>query len=247
LDGTQVELIGADGEAMESRISNVGGWFEFSGLPEGAYRIRAERLGYETAVSGFVAVRAGEEVRLEFRVSVEAILLEPLTVTASPRPWYEHLEPPGLWEFFERKEQLEPLGLGAFLGREELRRMAGLPVTHAIGTVPGMRVVASDDSRGRIHLLGRRGCDALFFLNGMQVPLRPTLSLDDTTDVDFAGSPAPLEWYIDDFVSLGEVEAIEVYRGPSELPGEVPGKHSEGNCGAVVIWTKRTVDVRRTP
>ena len=43
----------------------------------------------------------------------------------------------------------------------------------------------------------------------------------------------------------GLIFCVEVYRGASELPGEFHGMHSGGNCGAVVVWTKRTVDVRR--
>ena len=86
----------------------------------------------------------------------------------------------------------------------------------------------------------------MFFLNGMEIKLRSTLSMADTADSDFSTGPAALEWFIDDFVSLSDVEAIEVYRGPSELPGEFHGMHSGGNCGAVVVWTKRTADVRRS-
>jgi hypothetical protein len=240
-----VELIGADGEMHRSHLANDEGWFEFRDLAEGFYRLSGEQLGYENTVSGFIAVKAGDDVQLEFRMAVEAILLEPLTVTASPRPWYEHLEPPGLWEYYERKEQLESLGIGRFLGREELDRLGAMPVTHAIATIPGMRTVASDTRGGRVHLLGRRGCDAMFFLNGMEVRLRPTLFPADTGNADFVPTMESLEWYIDDFVSLSDVEAIEVYRGPSELPGEFHGMHTGGNCGAVVVWTKRTLDIRR--
>jgi hypothetical protein len=126
--------------------------------------------------------------------------------------------------------------------------MSGMTVAMAVGTVPGMQAVTSEHSGSRFHLLGRRGCDALFFLNGMPVPLRPPPTRADTADVDFVPGPAPLDWFIDDLVSLPEVEAIEVYRGPSELPAEFHGFYGGGNCGAVVVWTRRNVDViRRNP
>jgi hypothetical protein len=242
ISGVYLELVDANGNAVLSRLTDENGEFEFRASEAGYYRLTGTHLGYRETVSGFVNLRAGEEVELEFRMAVEAILLEPITVTASPRPWYEHMKAPALWEYYERSEYLEPLGRGRFLGPEKIRELQGMPVTMAVATVPGMQAVASETSGARFHLLGRRGCDALFFLNGMQVRLRPPPSREDPDDVDFVPGPAPLEWFLDDFVSMSDVEAIEVYRGPSELPGEFHGHSGNANCGAVVVWTKRNVD-----
>lgn len=40
---------------------------------------------------------------------------------------------------------------------------------------------------------------------------------------------------IDDFLT-DRVEAVEIYRGPSETPAELNA--TGGLCGAVVIWTR---------
>jgi hypothetical protein len=241
-----LELISTDGEALYSRQTDREGRFIFQDLPSGSFRLRAEQLGYQETVSGFVALREGEEVELELEMAIQAILLEPLTVTASPRPWYEHLKPPALWEYYERRDYLEPLGRGRFMDQEDLRPLSGMPVTMAVATLSGMQAMQSEHHGGRFHLVGRRGCDVLFFLNGMQVRLRPPFSRADTEDPDFVPGPEPLDWFIDDFVSLHDVEAIEVYRGASELPGEFHGMRGYASCGAVVVWTKRGVEpVRR--
>ena len=245
IPGVYVELIGIDGRASFSRLADDEGFFLFQDLPPGHYRLRGERLGYQETVSGFLGIEVGDQVELELRMAVEAIVLDPLTVTASPRPWYEHLKAPALWEYYERSEYLGAMGLGRFLGPEELRPLSGMPVALAIGTVPGMQAVSSENSPSRFHVLGRRGCDALFFLNGMPIRLRAPGSRADTADVDFVPGPDLLDWFIDDFVSLSDVEAIEVYRGPSELPGEFHGFSGGANCGAVVVWTRRSVDVIR--
>jgi len=239
--GVSLEILDDLGEVIHSTLSNEAGEFSFSDLDPGHYRLRGERIGYRESVSRFLALEEGDQVELEFRMAVEAILLEPLTVTASPRPWYEHLKPPALWDYYERKDYLEPLGVGRFMDQEDLKPLAGLPVSLAIGTIAGMQAVGSEHSPTRFHVLGRRGCDVEFFLNGMPVRLRAPRSRADTADVDFVPGPEPMDWYIDDFVALSDVEAIEVYRGPSELPGEFHGMHSGGNCGAVVVWTKRSV------
>jgi len=246
IPGAYLELIGPDGEARMSRLADDDGGFVFSNFLPGFYRIRGERLGYQETISSFVDLDVGESVELEFRMAAEAIVMDPITVVASPRPWYEHMKAPALWDYYERSEYLKTIGRGRFLGPEELKNMSGMPVTLAVGTIPGMQAVTSEHSGSRFHLLGRRGCDALFFLNGMPVPLRPPPSRADTADVDFVPGPAPLEMFIDDFVNLSDVEAIEVYRGPSELPGEFHGFAGNANCGAVVVWTRRNVDpIRR--
>lgn len=237
-----LRLYSVEGEPVEfKRTSDGDGGFVFVEVAPGRYRLEGERLGYRTTASGVLVVHAGDTIALEFRMAVAAIVLEPLTVTASARPWYEHLTPPALWEYYERRDYLSRLGRGHFMGPQEIRNLAGMPVALAIGTVPGMRAVASESSMGRFHLLGRQGCDALLFVNGHQVRLRAPLSRADTADVDFVPGPERLDWFVDDFVSLNEIEAIEVYRGAAELPGEFHGFSGNANCGAVIIWTKRAV------
>ncbi|MEK9501060.1 TonB-dependent receptor [Gemmatimonadota bacterium DH-20] len=219
-----VEVMLLDDRAQpvgERRLSGANGGFVFSVDP-GHYQFSAFRIGYGPGTSPFVEVQRGDSVEVEFRIAQEAIVLDPLTVTASARPWYEHMKPPALWEYYERSEHMTSLGLGRFLDRDDLRPLQGMPVSIAIGNVPGMQAVAAGTG-ARFQVLGRLDCPALFFLNGQQVRI---------------GS----DWFIDDFVSMAEVEAIEVYTGASELPGEFHGMSGGGNCGAVVVWTKRTID-----
>lgn len=219
-----VEVMLLDAQAQpvgDRRLSGPNGGFLFTVDP-GHYQFSAFRLGYGPGTSPFVEVQEGDSVEVEFRIAQEAIVLDPLTVTASARPWYEHMKPPALWEFYERSEHLTRLGLGRFLELDDLRVLQGMPVSIAIGNLPGMQAVAAGNG-ARFQVLGRLDCPALFFLNGQQVRLGG-------------------DWYIDDFVSMGDVEAIEVYAGASELPGEFHGMSGGGNCGAVVVWTKRTID-----
>lgn len=219
-----VEVMLLDDQAQpvgERRLSGANGGFVFSVDP-GHYQFSAFRIGYGPGTSPFVKVEEGDSVEVEFRIAQEAIVLDPLTVTASARPWYEHMKPPALWEYYERSEHMAKLGLGRFLDRDELRVLQGMPVSIAIGNQPGMQAVAAGNG-ARFQVLGRLDCPALFFLNGQQVRLGD-------------------HWFIDDFVSMADVEAIEVYTGAAELPGEFHGMRGGGNCGAVVVWTKRTID-----
>ena len=35
-------------------------------------------------------------------------------------------------------------------------------------------------------------------------------------------------------INPGDIEMMEIFRGPGELPGEF----NDGNCGAIAIWTR---------
>jgi len=38
-----------------------------------------------------------------------------------------------------------------------------------------------------------------------------------------------------DRIPIGDIELIEIFRGPGELPPEF----NEGNCGAISVWTRQ--------
>ena len=47
----------------------------------------------------------------------------------------------------------------------------------------------------------------------------------------------PLETNIDDLVGPGDVEGIEIYKGPATTP--VQFNTMFAGCGAIAIWTRR--------
>jgi hypothetical protein len=44
---------------------------------------------------------------------------------------------------------------------------------------------------------------------------------------------------IDEIIAVSAVEAVEVYRGPSQTPARFAGP--EVGCGVIVIWTQQQV------
>jgi len=140
-----------------------------------------------------------------------------------------HLELRG---YYERRDIGEKLGMGVFFDQKEIRRRGSIRVTHLLGQLNGVRA----DCRGygnRCQIVMTRGSSSL----SSMVPgggCRNTNVWVDGAHVIRDNQPAES---IDNFVSPSEIAGLEVYRSAAEVPAEFGG--SVGQCGAIVIWTKR--------
>jgi hypothetical protein len=115
--------------------------------------------------------------------------------------------------YYERKQR----GLGTYLSRYDWEsRMPRLP-SDVMRTVAGVRVVPLRAGIGSA-VLDRSNCAFRYVIDGARIG--STFNLDDI----------PMEW----------LEAVEVYKGPSEVPAQFtfPPTQARANCGVIVIWTR---------
>jgi hypothetical protein len=106
---------------------------------------------------------------------------------------------------------------GAFLGPSELADRQARTVTDMLRSVRGVQVRPGTSGFGAV-VRGRGDCRPDVFVDGMLA--------QGGADV------------IDDLVAPNDLLAVEVYAGPGGTPPEfVPPLG--GECGAVVLWTKR--------
>ena len=109
-------------------------------------------------------------------------------------------------------------GQGIYLDRAELEKRRTPRLSDVLRRLPGVRVVT--DRTGRTLLrMGRsssgRDCPPEFWIDGVRAQM---LGVDD--------------------VPVSDIEALEVYRGPSGLPPEFNSRFTNAQCGAVIIWTR---------
>ena len=241
ISGALISLRTEAGAVAARVASGEEGRFHVDRVGAGTYSVVVERLGYQTTLS-FLFLQEGDSIEVDLHMEVEAIPLEPITVTASPRPVWEHLQPPALWEFWERKDWNEKLGLGHFYTHEDLKPLSGTPVALAITTLaPFLYPVANSERKNAFHIQGRIGCPPLIFLDGRPLPEegggRPQTGSRFDQPMVRLERENRVGALIDDWISLGQVAAVEVYRGASDVPGEfrLPG----AMCGAVVVWSLR--------
>ncbi|HEX2190095.1 MAG TPA: carboxypeptidase regulatory-like domain-containing protein [Longimicrobiaceae bacterium] len=83
--GALVSLLDARGSAVDTAQSDAGGRFDLAARRAGEYRVRAERVGYATAVSPLFPLEAGETLELRLDAAPSASMLEGLEVTAPDR------------------------------------------------------------------------------------------------------------------------------------------------------------------
>lgn len=109
--------------------------------------------------------------------------------------------------FHERRR----LGLGHTFDRDDIERRSPARVSDLFRTVPGVEVVTTR-GRGGGDVRLRRGCMPDLLVDGIRIP-----------------NPGPL----DDFLSVGDLEAIEVHHG-----GAGSLSLSGSTCGAIMAWTR---------
>lgn len=76
-------LVEVQGPQAASAVVDAQGQFRFS-LPEGSYTVIVGRVGYQPARFDGVRVSAGQTTELPVTLSSQALLLNPITVTATP-------------------------------------------------------------------------------------------------------------------------------------------------------------------
>jgi hypothetical protein len=181
-----------------------------STLPRaGSYSLRVEKIGYRTQHTGTFEIGLSEVLELRIVVSIEAVPLTPIEVTARYRVSRVHPD------FERRVEWGRQSGFGHFITREDIEATALVRTSSLLMQVPSMRFMHARD--GTVHLgapaRGTYNCRPAVFLNGMEIS--QSFGLDE--------------------LGLDQLEGIEVYRSPNEIPTELA---RPGVCTVVAFWTR---------
>jgi hypothetical protein len=174
----------------------------------GSMRLRVERTGYRETLTATMPVAARETIDVEVSVSAAPLTIAPLRVTARVEPpRRRNLELNG---FYDREKR----GFGRFVRREEIERHGDFSLVNALSRVPG---VAVRYARTKQYIyFTRYGCTPAFYVDGAR------MIVDRHQDIN-------------SFVSTFQIEAIELFQSPVEIP---PEYNVGRTCGVILIWTK---------
>jgi hypothetical protein len=212
-------LVGEEGGA-EARVTGEDGSFELSRIPAGALGLRASMLGYADAVGG-VVMGGGQTLEVEIHLSPEPIEMEPIVVEAS------RIDMGGLLAEVRRRAEW---GFGTVLLEDELEPRRTVTRTSQILQEYGVNVVGDGDAL----FFRRSGCGPTVYIDGIRV------THGSGTKGLVGGGGALAAVAAAEAVNLVHplnVQAVELYSGPGQTPGEF--LDSNAQCGVILIWTRR--------
>lgn len=210
-----------DTARLRVTTTSAGGQFAFSGLDSGRYSIAARRLGYRIASATF-RLDGRSNLDLPLTLGRAVTTLDTVAVTARGVVPIEYGTSSRMHEFFYRRER----GIGQFFTRDSIQASTAFTLADLLRRVRGFRVFSHMDGRTEIGAARCRGTS----LRASDTPrLTGVLLLIDGVRID--GESAA---YLIGSISAADIEGLEVYRGPSELPAEVVGDA----CIAIYVWTR---------
>jgi len=219
--GAFVVLLADGGAAAASLLTDSIGGFALDGPGAGGYRLRIERLGYQTYTSPLIPLQRGETISVEVRLGPGAIPLEPIVVTARGG-----ILPGRATEFHARRNH--PAHTGTFITREDMEKSGAggrtsdvLARAPAIALVPVCRAAPCTTPEYMVRLRGSAGAD-------MDGVCEPAIFID--------GAPVHQTAVgIDTLIDPVMLEGIEIYSSIASAPIQ----YTMGNdCGAVLFRTR---------
>jgi hypothetical protein len=221
LTGTVVDaksgrpLTGANvaiGGAGLSQTTNDRGTFTISGAPGGTQTVLIRAVGYAPERRS-VDLLADQPVTLDVKLTTLRSMLDTMRITAS-RLYSRDASG------FERRRRA---GFGTFFDSADVTRFRPFETTRLLERASGVRLYGSGMDQ-RILVGHVSPCEASIFIDGMTYP--------DLTGGD-----------LNVMVSPEEIVGVEVYPNGASSPVQYRSmsafSRSGGNCGSIVIWTKR--------
>lgn len=213
------------GDSITSGVTNSEGRFSVSAEESGSFMLIASAFGFKETAAGVFELGDGGEMDVEFRVAAAPMAIDGLLVSLQ-RPALEHnLVRNGFVRRITR-------GLGVFITPVDIERSAANDAADLFRGVPGVSLTRPGGGRNAfqgelLRMMSQGGyCAPQIYLDGAR------MSAEVTADMP-----------IDLLVPLPEIEALEIYRRPAEIPIEYgmtggSGTGGTGPCGVVVIWTR---------
>ena len=201
-----------------STASDSTGAYRFDGLPFGIVKFIIRAKGYP-ATSLMVALTHGElmvrRIELDSTPAGRTPSAQTLTKVSVEAA-------PSLGRRYADFERRKATGSGHYITSDEIEKGN---FTSLQETLRGVRGVSFDCGGGL-------GCSVRM----SRAPMRclPEYVVDDHVD-NYFGPNVPIR----------DIQAIEVYTGPTDVPGEYAGRNA--GCGVIVIWTKSGPPRRKKP
>ncbi|MGQ0640380.1 MAG: carboxypeptidase regulatory-like domain-containing protein [Gemmatimonadaceae bacterium] len=204
---------GGDGRVIKSDSL---GYYRFQNLAAGIIRFTVKATGFHAATFTY-ALANGERMERDIELDSTSVVISGRPAQVLPEVAIE--APPSLGARFHDFERRKATGRGHYLTRSQIEQKGANNLTDALRDLRGV----TQDCAGS-------SC----FVRMVRAPsrCRPIYIVDEREDNMFGPT-----------IAIRDIEAIEVYTGPSDVPGEFAG--TSAGCGVIVIWTRSGPSRRR--
>lgn len=234
LEGVELTVVGA----APTAISDMQGRFALDGIEPGWRILTIRRIGFRAQRLG-AELKDGEVKEVSIVLEAGVFELPELTVSARSLKPVEYAWTTRYDDFFRRRRT----GFGVFLTRADIERRHPFHTPNLLAGVSGVKL--------RFRHAGLSGTDVAFlgcervsvWIDG-QKQRYPDIPSDDLGRKPNPGSTMMRSRRMDTTaMATGsylqrvlpiQIELLEVFRGPSEMPAEF----LDDSCAAVAIWTR---------
>ena len=239
IPGAQLQMMHLTGERTDDRdiVDDNDGNYKFSSLVPGLYELSVRRIGFQPAFTQ-VRIEDGKDLMLNVRLNAVVQQLDTIHAQAEVMP-EQYGRSLRMAEFYERRAQ----GNGHFFTREDIEAAAASSPGDLVQRVNGMKAYTNN---GRVSVKSS-GCVGTGILTAASNTGRSIAGGDGSSQSNSIDGWGDVALYIDgtqvpvgirdqEFGALSpvQIEAMEVYRSPTELPPEAVGNA----CAAVYVWTR---------
>ncbi|MGQ0648351.1 MAG: carboxypeptidase regulatory-like domain-containing protein [Gemmatimonadaceae bacterium] len=206
-------IVHADGRSVRSDSL---GFYQFHDLAAGLVRFTVRATGFPLSTFT-VALTNGE--RMERDIELDSAQ-GPMASRTQSLPEVAVEAPASLGRRYVDFERRKAYGRGQYVTRAQIEANGSNNLQDALRGLRGVIVECG----------GGSGC----YVRMARAPMRcrPEYIVDERADNFFGPN-----------VAVRDIEGIEVYSGPSDVPGEFAG--SNAGCGVIVIWTRSGPPRRR--
>lgn len=219
-----------------SASTDSAGRFSVRLVSPGEHLIRVRRIGFQPQYLS-ATFRPGERREVTIVLTPGAYQLPEVEVIEVPSKPLEYGYTTKYDEFFRRQR----IGLGHYLTRKDIDRRAVGQTSELLMGLPGVQIIPGAPGI-RPNSVRLRSCEkASVWVDGVELKssygdrhqVKPWVSMsggppgEPRTPGEFTGD------LIDRILPL-QVEMIEVYVGPAQMPAETVGN----SCAAIMIWTR---------
>ncbi len=220
---SRVSLVTPDGRPVVFTFSDPQGYFALTAPEAGEYLVNAEALFYWAYTEGPVDLQATDTLMVEFGLTPHPSELEGIVVEARSRDLGLILN-----GFYEREHE----GVGYHVDARTISQHSFHESTDILRSIPGVRLLETTTG-DRAPVFARSQFWSSLQSGGTPPPCFPALYLDG--QLTRMGGDDPPE--IDLYVAPEQIQGMEVYTSPQQVPPAFAGMSS--TCGVIAIWTKR--------